>query len=1293
MAVDINGQPLKFVADIETAAFDRRISTMEGQIKKLGGTARQEASAFEGLASKAAIAAASFFSIQAASGFINQIIKVRGEFQQLDVAFTTMLGSKEKSMTLTAEMVKMAATTPYSLLEVANSGKQLLAYGFAAENVTDVLTTLGNVAAGVGAPIGDISYLYGTLRTQGRAYAKDIMQFSGRGIPIIAELAKQYGVAEEQVMKLVEAGKVGFPDVEKAFASMTTEGGMFFNLMDNQSKTLTGRISNLGDAFDVMLNSIGESNEGILYSTIEMASGLVENYEKVIDIIGGLITIYGAYRTALILEAALKSRAAMATNGWTAAEILRFQQMKISLALQNAWNAALLASPTVAFTAAIAALGYVTYALVQSQSAAEVSTKQLNDINSQAAQQIGDTKLKIETLVDVIKDQTKSQTDQETALKRLVAISPKYLEGLTLQNATTEAGKAIIDSYLVSLAAKAEGEMAYAQKQKNIQDIIELQTKGVDAISTADRLAYGIKSFLKGDITRSTELQNKRLVDSEVDKLVKANEEIDRKYGEKIKQNQINGIKPDAPVVTPGTAPDEKAAKRYARLIEERKKLEEDLLKGLSEARRQGMTQEDRDYAEIEARYEENIKRIDELNAKLKKGDRLGYGKAEAQRAVELGQVGENTVIEEYKKEIEAKKLIFAEFEQYKIKFGPERAQEEFKDQIGEFTSYLSYLDSELNKRKKDTSNLAKRQNEVVNPLKKEEEQKERARAVENLMRIYESTKTFNLQRLELERKYQEDRAIIEADNLPDKAGRIQNLKANLDEETRAINDAELKKSEIYKKFSADTTEYSKQQLRDLIAMYKVIIANSAGLSEELKAQLKKGLEDAEKQLTQPTKANQVIADQYRQMANDLANVSAAFGDLAALVGDSNAGLADTLNTMGELAAVGADAAASVASFASGDIVGGITKGIKSIVGLFSIAKKARESERKALQELIDFQDQQVIGELAVNATIRERIRLQENINALTLENLATTRKTLQEQKSGVENDYNRVMALLQKQQAIVGKETYKTGGFLGFGRKTETRDITQGLMGKSYDQIEQLFISGQLTDKAKELFQELQKIKEEGGDIDQMLEDNAREAREVFTGTTSDGILDTMLQAFADGKRGAADFADSFEEIMRKSILNSFKFSALEGPINEFYKEFAAAAESGGQLTQTEKDDLKARYDAIIAGAGKTFDELQAMTNTSLVDAGADTAKKGNSLSGAIKGMSQESADLISGQFGGLRITAIQQLEIAGQSLAVHRQIEVNTSRLHEVVPLLKDIKSAAEKNSGALAATGRPG
>lgn len=223
-------------------------------------------------------------SVGAVVSFGKAVIDSLANYQKFHASLKTLLqGNVEMTNALETQLVNLAKSTPFSLTDVQEGTTKLLAYGFQAGKITEELTRIGNVAAGVGAPLNDIIYLYGTLRTQGIAYTKDINQFTGRGIPITRELAKQLGVTEDKIKSLAEKGKIGFKDIEKAFKSMTAEGGQFFNMMEEQSKTVGGQISALGDSWEQLQVNIGKSQTGIIASTVNFFNDFVSSLNKGVE--------------------------------------------------------------------------------------------------------------------------------------------------------------------------------------------------------------------------------------------------------------------------------------------------------------------------------------------------------------------------------------------------------------------------------------------------------------------------------------------------------------------------------------------------------------------------------------------------------------------------------------------------------------------------------------------------------------------------------------------------------------------------------------------------------------------------------------------------------------------------------------------------------------------------------------------------------------------------------------------------------------------------------------------------
>lgn len=315
---NLNGA-LGFKATLDIDNFSVSAQAMENQIRHVSSTTQAEAADMENTLLQFAQRGASYLTTflvgQGFAGVLQSIATTRGQFQQLEIAFETMLGSGTKAQALMNQMVETAAKTPFDLMGVAGGAKQLMAYGLAADKVNDTLIKLGNIASGLSIPLNDIVYLYGTTMVQGRLYTQDVRQFTGRGIPLVRELADMYGVTAEKINEMVTAGKIGFADVEKVLNKLTGAGGQFYNLMAKQSASLTGMISNLEDAWDSMLNEIGKQNQDLFAGAIGMASTLVENYDEIIRILKAVAIGYGSVKAGIVANT-------LATKGYTGVALI-----------------------------------------------------------------------------------------------------------------------------------------------------------------------------------------------------------------------------------------------------------------------------------------------------------------------------------------------------------------------------------------------------------------------------------------------------------------------------------------------------------------------------------------------------------------------------------------------------------------------------------------------------------------------------------------------------------------------------------------------------------------------------------------------------------------------------------------------------------------------------------------------------------------------------------------------------------------------------------------------------------
>ena len=352
-------------------------------------------------------------------GLVAEVANVRGQFQQLEVAFNTMLGSADKADALMAQLVRTAAITPFDLEGVAQGAKQLLAYGMEAENVNETLTRLGDIAAGLSMPLNDLVYLYGTTMAQGRLYPQDLNQFTGRCIPMIEELAKVFGVAESKVKDLVEAGRVGFPEVQKVIENLTGEGSKFGGLMEEQSKTITGQISNIEDAIASMFNDMGKESEGVINTTLSGVTYMVEHYEQMGRVLMGLVATYGTYRTACMTVAAVQSLMTTGIGAMTAAEAMHYGWIVMVEKAQKLLNATMLSNPYVLVATAIASVVAVMISMKTETELIKAADEAYEAQKQKVIEAEEEHKRKMEELCSIAGDEALSTDTRREALNRL----------------------------------------------------------------------------------------------------------------------------------------------------------------------------------------------------------------------------------------------------------------------------------------------------------------------------------------------------------------------------------------------------------------------------------------------------------------------------------------------------------------------------------------------------------------------------------------------------------------------------------------------------------------------------------------------------------------------------------------------------------------------------------------------------------------------------------------------------------------------------------------------------------
>lgn len=529
--MDAKGK-ISFEINLDNETLRRQADEAKRILDSINQTAHDDGKKIDETMKKVGAGVAAYFSVSALKGFASQVASVRGQFQQLEAAFETMLGTKEKADALMSQLIKTAATTPFGMTEVASGAKQLLAYGVEADKVNETLVRLGDIAAGLSLPIGDLAYLYGSTMVQGRMYTQDLNQFLGRGIPLTKELAKQFGVAESQVKQLVSEGKVGFPEVEKAIVSLTSEGGQFAGLMENQSHTITGQISNIEDSIEQMFNEIGRMTEGPIEATLDVTGKIVENWENIGKAVASVIVGYGLYKGAVLASYAAQQ---IAAKGSIIAWISQTTAVHGATGAVRAFNAAVMANPIGAILGVVAAAASAFYMFGDST---DDATEAVTRFGESGANQLN----KVNTLTTTLKGLTAGTSTHKKALDELNNVLSEY----GLKQLTEKAGIEEINRARLQAIELIKEEAIERQRANRIEEASQSYNSGMDEWRKTlnDRFKNAIDNKLGTSGEKEMEQWSQQITDV-IDEVVsagvertrgKSKEEVNKIYAEMTEQ-------------------------------------------------------------------------------------------------------------------------------------------------------------------------------------------------------------------------------------------------------------------------------------------------------------------------------------------------------------------------------------------------------------------------------------------------------------------------------------------------------------------------------------------------------------------------------------------------------------------------------------------------------------------------------------------------------------------------------------------------------------------------------------
>ena len=287
------------------------------------------------------------FSVSQIEGYISKLANVRGEFELQQRSLEAILQNKAQADQIFNKTVQLAVKSPFQIKELVTFTKQLAAYRIESDKLYDTTKRLADVSAGLGVDMGRLILAYGQVKAAAYLRGTEVRQFTEAGINMYGELQKLFKTRDQadyttaQIVDMISKRKVTFEDVEQVFENLTSKEGIFYNMQEIQAETLQGKISNLKDSIDVMLNSIGKANEDTLKGAIDAAKVLIENWESVVSIGNALVGVFAllymhSLRTGVAMKAVFSTNmAANATKTLKTTELLANGFKSLSLAVRT----------------------------------------------------------------------------------------------------------------------------------------------------------------------------------------------------------------------------------------------------------------------------------------------------------------------------------------------------------------------------------------------------------------------------------------------------------------------------------------------------------------------------------------------------------------------------------------------------------------------------------------------------------------------------------------------------------------------------------------------------------------------------------------------------------------------------------------------------------------------------------------------------------------------------------------------------------------------------------------------
>lgn len=1141
--------------------------------------------------------------------FSSDVIDATGKMQQLQVALSTILQDKDKANKLISDVVQFAAKTPFNLDDVATGAKQLLAYGSTAEEVVNELSMLGDVASGLQIPIGQLIYLYGTLRTQGRAMTVDIRQFAGRGIPIYEELAKVLGVSKDQVGEFVKEGKVGFAEVEQAFKNMTSEGGKFANLMENSAGTWPQRLSNIEDTLFQKMNDFGNKYKEVFELGIGTAEDLVENLEDVISIIGSLVAAYGTYKAAVIAVAVAQKASGFVESIRLMAMFRK--EMTLATAAQQAFNIAAKANVYVTLLSVLAGLAAAVYMFTKRTDEATAAQKRLNDEEEKFSRLESERRSKIESLIQTIKDETETDLAKITAYEQLQKLSPAITSAYKLEEL------AVLDlAEANKILNKERDTNTYDSYLRNIEE----STRRLEKLRAENGKMLGVSPSTGIPLT----VNNDKAIREEEAYLAQQKKALEN-FSKKILQSNEKNEKQTTYQQDLAAAKDDwaKAKKGYEEIIKDQNATSKQVI----DARNALKSAEDKYYDLLGAKPTKNKsdKTKESLFITVPDEEVQLISPEEIEKNIAMHREAMDQYLSEYG-DYQQKRLAIADM--YALKISQAETEGEKLSLQKQSEEALKTLDFEEFKK---SINFA----DVFGDL--DAQTTASLRALRDKLGDYINEAAKDLR--------------------PEDLKELQNAFKNLDFKI-ADRDPfhELKSGLAEYKSAQEAVNKAQEDLNTVIAGGTVTVNEYDKATGKL---VKKTLEQtqAEKNLNKALSERQVVLANLTKAANSL-------GSYGMEVVNAGNEVVDMLQSLGvEIPEAVSNTLEGVGQVMNGLASIDLTKPFSAITGTISILTGIG----KTIGGLFGLGGADYSGYEEMKSRYDNLISVWDTLISKKMEYIdidygVEAQKAADEAAKLVETQIQRQRQLanmLAGSGASIGSHSlgYRINDRMTQNDWTNLSDLVgqrvsgiNDVLSLDADVIgkvlqDEKFVSV-LTTVNSDFIEYIQNIEKYG----EQLEEIAEKEKEVFTGISLDSFEDSFVDMLSDLDAKNEDFAENFEGYLQKAIFSSLVANQYKDRIKKLYDSWAKYGESGNQLTADEAQNLRNEYQDIVNDMLEQREQI-------MKDFGWDSSSSSSEQTSSSRGfgteMTHEDAGELSGRFTALQMTG-EEIKIQNQQQTI---------------------------------------